>query len=58
MLFIGDSNVRQLFFALVRQVDGEKAFGKSWETEGDKHTDRNAVVTAPDGEKVTLDFWW
>lgn len=56
-IFVGDSNVRQLYFAAVRLVGGTKAFPKTWETDGEKHTDRQAVVSSKEG-KVTLDFWW
>jgi len=55
---VGDSNVRQLFFAAVRQIDGGKNFPKSWETDSQKHSDRTAVIETKEGAKVNLDFWW
>lgn len=61
-LFVGDSNVRRLYFAFARAVDSKKGgkmqFDTAWEDQGDKHTDRTAVVHAPDGHKLTLEFWW
>lgn len=57
-IFVGDSNVRQLYFAALRQVDGGKNFPKAWETDSEKHSDRTAVIEGKDGGRVTLDFWW
>lgn len=63
VLFIGDSSVRQLFFATVRLVDGGKgAVPKDWESDAEKHTDRklsfhNSVGEA-NAKSVELEFWW
>lgn len=57
-VFIGDSNVRQLYFAAVRAIDGGKNYTPRWEKDGDKHTNRGAVVKAKDGRRLNLDFWW
>lgn len=57
-LFVGDSVVRQLYFAAVRQVDKGTDYPKSWETDGEKHTDRKAVITTKAGHQLTLEFWW
>lgn len=56
-IFVGDSNVRLLYFATVRTIDG-KTYGKNWEVDAPKHTDRQATVTTKSGERLTLDFWW
>ncbi|ORX37217.1 10 TM acyl transferase domain found in Cas1p-domain-containing protein [Kockovaella imperatae] len=58
VLFIGDSLVRELYFALVRKVDGKKGkVPEGWEAEAEKHTDRS--MTLDDGvSSVSIDFWW
>ncbi|BEI86214.1 hypothetical protein CcaverHIS002_0605010 [Cutaneotrichosporon cavernicola] len=57
-LFIGDSTVRQLYFAAVRNIDKGVDYPKSWETDGEKHTDRKAVLTTKGGQQLTIEFWW
>ena len=58
VLFIGDSSVRQLYFAMVRLVDGKKGrVPEGWEAEAEKHSDRK--MTLDDGvDAVEIDFWW
>jgi hypothetical protein len=62
-LFIGDSTVRQLYFAFVCLVDGGKgAVPKGWEADAEKHSDRKVTFytgTGSTGEKsLELEFWW
>lgn len=60
LLFIGDSVVRQTFFASVRLLDG--SIPKSWEQEGEKHSDREIVIAGKDGiskgASLKVSFWW
>lgn len=61
--FVGDSTVRQLFFAVVRLVDGGKgAVPPDWVSEGEKHSDRRLTFyenAGSDAERaVELEFIW
>jgi hypothetical protein len=60
LLFVGDSVVRQTFFASTRLLDSK--ISKSWETEGEKHSDREIVISGDQslgrGETIKVTFWW
>ncbi|WOO76810.1 putative O-acetyltransferase CAS1 [Vanrija pseudolonga] len=72
ILFVGDSSVRQLFFATVRSVNANATnkvhnpYDKTWEVNGgEKHTNRVAVFDAKGSPApksgaaaLTIDFWW
>ncbi|KAL7420721.1 CRISPR-associated protein 1 [Cryptotrichosporon argae] len=56
-LFIGDSVVRQLYFAAVRKVDaGKGGVAKGFE-DGEKHSDK-LVSVGKGAASVTMEFWW
>lgn len=61
--FIGDSSVRQLFFSVVRLVDGGKdAVPAEWISDGEKHTDRRLTFYDQAGTSaeraLEIEFWW
>jgi hypothetical protein len=63
VLFIGDSSVRQLFFAFVRLVDGGKeGVPAEWHSDGEKHADRRLTFYDQAGTSMEraleLEFRW
>lgn len=60
VLFVGDSNVRLLYFAAVRKIDGGRTVSAGWETDGSKHSDRKVTIESAtsDGGSLDVEFWW
>lgn len=64
MLFIGDSTVRQLYYATAKMLDkGVGALPASFE-DGEKHSDKKVALTSKTSDynvaqsSVELEFWW
>ena len=63
MTCIGDSTVRQLFYGVVRLVDGGKQVApRDWANEGEKHSDKRVTfyeeAGTPKERAVELEFLW
>lgn len=56
-MFIGDSTVRQVYFAATQLMDPSLP-GTPEAAGGEKHSDREIKIAGKHGGEVTFTFWW